>query len=347
MGKKVSKHKQVDDKSINDTIGWIKLASCPDRRFSEPFCVSPTEWAIAMETRYKSKQFEGLMKYDIIRDKWQEWIKYPKDTETDYHTATIDPELNIVYIFSYNQLIKTYLNTLDSHIIKLSTTNTFGTPYQSSLCICNKIYLFGTSAFKIWIDDQHKLFDFSASVFENQSNTAYTAICRKSAKAIYLFKTQWNYDRSCWFGGIWKLDLNKHMTSWEKLLLSSKVELVHGTKQIVAVMTVDEKYVLLIDCMQILVWNLTDMTIRTSNISVPTELSNGPYRGYIANDKKTHNLVICALARKYTMEHMCVSIDLVNLIAAYAWTEWLCLLAWQKKDNHWKIQVSTIINKLM
>ena len=347
--------------SKKQSYSWINLSSYPDRKCSRPFHVSPTEYAIALETQHQSKTFDGLMKYDTIKDKWQEWIKYPEDTETQFHTVSSDIVSKMIYIISSDQLIKINHDTSTSEIEKL---NCIHPSYQSSLCVNGEIYLFGASAYQTLLP-----FELSTEPniyrqygLENNQRTSLTrthsSCYHKSKNSIHLLRLSAyarnrgpnNSKNEGYRGTIWRLDLNQHEPSWNRLdlIFASAIGRKPGTGQnVIAVITKNEKYMLIIGYRKIFVWDFMDTVIKISRVPVPKHFNEGPYRGYISDDRAAYNLLIGALGRKYTRKHTNIANDLVELISSYIGTEWLYLIARQPKNNHCRIQVSTIVEALV
>ena len=113
---------------------WIGLADCPGDRYSVPFGVDTTKFAVAEERQAKHAEvIQGILKYDAYKDKWEKWINYPKNSSSRYHTASINLESNTIYIFNN-----------DSELIKINTDsqefNCMNLRYCGSKCINIQIF---------------------------------------------------------------------------------------------------------------------------------------------------------------------------------------------------------------
>lgn len=88
------------------TAEWQPAAQCPSQRFGEPFRINCNEFAVAPSNGV------GLMKYDISKNEWREWIKYPKDLRSSYHASAFDADRDILFIYnSEKTVIKIDLKT--------------------------------------------------------------------------------------------------------------------------------------------------------------------------------------------------------------------------------------------
>ena len=294
-----------------------------------------------------------MIKYDTLKNKWQEWIKYPEDTQTKFDTVSFDAKSNLVYIINSDQMIKINPNTSTSEIQKL---NCIHPSFQSSLCVHGELYLFGASASQtlLPLDISTELGIYREYGKKHSKHTRTHSSCyHKSKNCIYALRLSIeedpnHYKYGEYHGDIWKLDLNHHEPSWNKLglLFSNGLPRAEAEHDAIAVITNDEKYMLIIVHRKIFVWNFENIAVIMSKVQVPKNFRNGAYRGCISDDRTANNLVICALGRKYTTKHVNIAIDLLELISGYLRTEWLHLIARQPKNNHCKIRVSTIVDAL-
>ena len=114
---------------------WLKLSKFPFICFAEPININNKEIIIVSST---TKNGNGIYKYIINKDKWQNIIKYPSDLKNTGPTSAFNKNSNILYIFNTEQnLLQIELNNNNWNIIQ---PNPFNIGYDSRSIFINNTY---------------------------------------------------------------------------------------------------------------------------------------------------------------------------------------------------------------
>ncbi len=116
---------------------WNELAAPPfynplHYSMSKPLVLSDTELVILTYT----SSANALYKYSISEDKWIEWINYPKDFISDWHTASISDDKSKVFVL--NEDGKVIVIDLKMETFKASANNFIKGKHCKSVIINNE-----------------------------------------------------------------------------------------------------------------------------------------------------------------------------------------------------------------
>eukprot|EP00484_Ammonia_sp_Unknown_P016751 CAMPEP_0197041218 /NCGR_PEP_ID=MMETSP1384-20130603/17796_1 /TAXON_ID=29189 /ORGANISM="Ammonia sp." /LENGTH=491 /DNA_ID=CAMNT_0042472099 /DNA_START=36 /DNA_END=1511 /DNA_ORIENTATION=- len=231
----------------------------------------------------------GIYKYDVDKNRWSLFIKYPAEFFSQYHNICIDDSRHIIYLFNgaagSNRLWKIDIETHKFECIELSRT------YWGSLS-----YLVNGQCHLFWghQNDAHLRWNDNASKFEVVHQFANLANGMMSFGMVYNHKEQY----FLLFGGykgkeagrsdaIWKYSMNEQ--EWQKL----KVRMPQKMQSFASVVTDDCQFALIIGGSndeglsdKIYILNLGSMQWKLSNVVCPTQ-GIGYNNVIIMKDKKS------------------------------------------------------------
>ena len=329
------------------TDEWVKAEDCPAAYWSVPFSINASTFAVAEEGSARdSQRNKGFLKYDSLKNKWNEWMTYPKNANYRTFTIALDSISNTVYIFSGDkELVKINTNCQEFKSINLETSECDGA-HASSLCINGRFHLFGGwehNKHAIWNDHEKRfedIYEFRESTEDvyKRGFTNHEVVYHKSENKVYLLG---GMDKITWTDAddIWCYNVDKQ--EWNKL----DIKLPEPMSSFVAVITMDERYVIIVKY-DIFVWDLMEMVIKKCDICVPEQFRLGAERGCVIGNRQDQDLLVYGYVKRFSSKYTLISDDLIDLILKFCSNEWLHLMSFDRNDNHWKIEINTITNFL-
>ena len=86
------------EETTSITSEWEKLATFPFQYFPKPLSLNSSSFVVVPQ-RYSACKGDGIYTYHIDRDEWEKIIPYQSKLETSSHSAALDINNNVVYIY--------------------------------------------------------------------------------------------------------------------------------------------------------------------------------------------------------------------------------------------------------
>eukprot|EP01084_Bolivina_argentea_P130033 229589_1 len=335
-------------------MSWNVLATSPQLNRTSYLVFGSNQIISVPETRsIKTTKFQGIHKYDLLNNKWDEFIEYPKNCRINCHTIALNEANCDLYVHCTSTASLKVVN------LKSKQFTYHTTPYCSCLGSTNVFingdyHVFGglTNTYHLKLNNINKSISFDRLHNFEQQNKYHGIIYAKNTNTLYLF------GGNCSSGerdSIWSasFDANDRTWQWEKvnnLTLpkplsrfgycyheqSRNILIFGGSTQSIGNRYTGTKRVYYDN---IYVWNIETMSIVTSKIKCPGKL---PFQTVILSDPDIDVIVSGFVAQNKCESN--IPDEIVSMIKCFAeWADVHLFCTFNRSVTHWKISVFDLI----